>query len=184
MARRKTKKKKKIDWKRVRKVSMWAGLIWGGYELYYAAVLRKQRRRDVFNMALQRAHETGKPLYVVGDPKRGLARVLGADFDCVDGCITEAEAANLAAGSAVIFAPEVLERAQKPKNLYNALVRASGGDLFASPYGRWTLLAYLPPQRRWLYSAPPKSAYFEYRNLPWIAGKSEKIRVAGLRRVS
>lgn len=57
------------------------------YELIIT-LIRKNRRRHLFNLAKERAKNTGKPLLVVGDPYNGLTSIVtGADYDCGDLCV-------------------------------------------------------------------------------------------------
>ena len=57
------------------------------YELVITFI-RKNRRRQLFNLAKQQADISGLPLLVVGDPYNGLASIVtGSDYNCGDLCI-------------------------------------------------------------------------------------------------
>lgn len=134
-------------WRKAGKVALWITAGLSAWELYLATVLRKQRLRDTFNAALRRAQETGKPLLVVGLPEdRLLARTLGADWDCAQGCLTF-DALPAAANAAVIFSAFELERDPNPAARYAQLREVSGGDLFLVSVEPYSVLSLLPRRR-------------------------------------
>ena len=182
---------------RVKTVAMWSGLGVATYELYLAMVVRRQRARDTFNLALQRAHDSGKKLVVVGDPDGHIInRLLGRDYDCGDICVDVrgcAKCTNQIIGdpysalssmgnaSAVVFiAAGQLERAPDPEALVRELQRVAGGDVFATHYEKWSLASIFPPSKRRIFSAPPDTTYTEWRDLPWTPGKSTVKRLGNL----
>jgi hypothetical protein len=185
---------------RLKTIGKWSLLGLATYELYLAMVDRRTRRRDTFNAALQRQIEKSKPLIVLGDPDGYfIARVLSRDFDCAQLCIDPhgcGTCPNTEVGypediltahgtnSAVIFANiGVVERAKDANKLLSEIQRVSGGDFFAATLQPWSLLAWLPPTRRRVLNAPPKTAFTEWRNLPWLPGPAKKERLGSLRLV-
>ena len=176
-----SKAKKRENWRKVRKVAMWVGVAVTAWELYLATVARKQRLRDTFNLALQRAQQTGKKLVVIGDPfGRFLARSLGADWDCAGECtfIDAPSFRDRAANSAVVFVAFELERVEDARATVAQLQRVSGGDLFIAGTEPYSLLAWLPGRKRRVLTAPPKTPYIEVKALPW-AGGGDKERLLG-----
>lgn len=195
MARRKRKltKEQRARRERLKRVGVWSlvGLV--TYEAYLAMVNRRQRRRDVFNAALNAQNATGKPLLVMRDPDGGvLNRTLGRDFDCGDLCIDprgcpscanvivaqpEAGLEQLEDNSHVVYVPPgVIERSRYGEHLITQLHRVAGEDLFVAPLEAWSTLAWLPPTRRRVKSAPPTTPYVEWRDLPWQPGPSNVRR--------
>jgi hypothetical protein len=184
---------------RIKTVLKWSALGLLTYELYLAMVDRRTRRRDAFNAALQRQVATSKPLIVLGDPDGYfISRVLSRDFDCGELCVDPhgCGACNTAVGypedvlashgnnSAVIFANiGTIERAKDANKLMSEIQRVSGGDFYAATLEPWSILAWLPPTRRRVLSAPPKTQYTEWRNLPWLPGPAKKERLGSLRLV-
>jgi len=179
--------KAKARWKKAGKIALWTGVAAVGYELAIAGIFRRQRRRDVFNQALQAQHRTKKPLWVVGIPKQGLARVLGPDWDCADGCIAPEnlveQLQKFGNSSVVLFVGRGLEGAEDPGLVVREMQRVSGGDLFVAALEPYSLSAWMPWRKQRILTAPPKTTYVEYRALPWRPGPSQVARVAGLRRV-
>lgn len=182
---------------RIKTFAMWTGLGLLTYETYLMAVVRRQRTRDIWNQALQRAHATGKKIVVIGDPDgKIINRVMGRDYDCGDICIDVrgcskcpsaivgdpySGLSSLSTGANVVFvAPGQLERAKDPEALWRELKRVAGADLFVAHYEKWSLASLIPPSKRRVFSAPPDSSYAEWRELPWQPGKSEVKRLAGL----
>lgn len=174
-----TKAKKREYWRKVRKVAMWVGVGVGAWELYLATVLRKQRLRDTFNLALQRSQATGKKLMVIGDPHgRFLARTLGPDWDCAGNCSDIPRLADLGANSSVVFLAFELEHTPDVRGAVAQLQRVSGGDLFVAGTEPYSLLAWLPGRQRRVLTAPPKTPYIEVKALPWTGG-GDKERLLG-----
>jgi hypothetical protein len=184
---------------RIKTVAKWTALGVITYELYLAMVDRRTRRRDAFNAALQRQIATSKPLIVLGDPDGYfISRVLSRDFDCGELCIDphgcgscntevgypEDVLAKHANNSAVVFANiGTIEKAKDANALLAQIQRVSGGDFFAATLEPWSVLAWLPPHKRRVLSAPPKTQYTEWRNLPWLPGPAKKERLGSLRLV-
>lgn len=172
--------------KKLKTAAKWTGLGLLTYELYMAVVVRKQHRRDAFNLALDRAHNTGKKLIVVGDPDGYmLSRLLGRDFDCGDFCIdpkscpkcpaqgvgpVDQVLKTMAANSAVIFVNSALETADDFSGTFGELKRVSGGDLYMAHTEPYTVMAFIPPRKRRILKVD--SAGVTYRELPWRPGKS------------
>lgn len=181
------KKKATGRWDRTKVVLKWGALGIVTYELYMALVVARQKRRDVFNLALQSQSATSKPLFVIGDPDAGFSRVMGRDFDCGDKCFDERACAKCegsvagdiaqalsaqGSNSAVVFVNGKLESAPDVNALMGELQRVSGGDLFVVTEPRWRLMSLLPPRKRWVMTAPPATGHAEYRDLPWLPGPS------------
>jgi hypothetical protein len=173
----------------------------GTYQVYMTVVARRQNRRDTFNGALNAQNATQKPLLVVGDPDgRFLARTLGRDFDCGTTCLDArgcpkcpdviantplAGLQSLEGDSHVIFVDAgQLEKVGDAGAALRELNRVSGGDLFVSRIQPWSLDAWVWPNKRRVLSAPPDTAYTEWRELPWQPGKSEVQRLGSLRLVN
>lgn len=173
--------------RKIRTTSVWAGALWLGYEAYVAFVLRRQGRRDVFNAALARQNETGKPLLVLGDPDKWINRLVGRDYACgnfcVDpsGCVGCAEFSpeeyasylpELRDNSVVVFVGRGLGGVKDLPALLEQIYRVSGGDVFiANAGGAPSTFDVL---RRWrLLKAPPQDPHVEYRPAFWQPGKSE-----------
>lgn len=202
MARKKlSPAQKKERWRKIRKGAMWASLLIGGYELVLATVVRRQKHRDTFNLALRRQSETGKEILVIGDPKGSFVnRILGTDWECgnicidVRGCATcpsqqsgtiEELSGQFADNSAVVFVSAgELEKTADIRDSLQELLRISGGDLYVVPLERYSLAAWSPRNKRRVLAAPPKTSYTEWKALPWIAGPSTVERLAGLRRIA
>jgi hypothetical protein len=193
--------KKRPWWKTTLK---WAGLGLLGYEAYHALSLRRQKRRDTFNAALYRSQQTGKPIWVVGDPDGTItSRFLGRDYDCgalcIDpkGCLScanyvtgrlEDELAKLPTGGAVVYVNTgVLESVEDMPRAVAELKRVSGGDLFVATVHPYTLTAYLwPGHKRRIFSTPPDRTLIEYKPLllhPENGSRdTQQISLAGPRR--
>lgn len=192
MAKRLTKEQRARR-ERLKKVGIWSlvGLV--VYEGYLSVVTRRQRKRDVFNAALNAQHATGKPLLVLRDPDGGvLTRVLGRDFDCGDLCIdprgcpscanvlvasAEVGLEQLQGDSHVVYVPPgVIERSKYGEHLIAELHRVGGPDVFVASLEPYSVQAWLPPVKRRVRSAPPATQYVEWRDLPWQPGPSNVRR--------
>jgi hypothetical protein len=175
--------------KQLKQVAIWTTLGLITYETYLAAVVRRQKRRDLFNLALQRSQETGKPLLVIGDPReRLLNRLLGPDHDCADGCLTMEgcdTCPNTFAGpifqtlsalgenTYVVYVSQQLESLDNIESSMEQLSRVAGLDLFVTHAEPYSLTAWLTPSaKRRILEAPPSAPYIAYRDLPWRPGKS------------
>lgn len=177
--------KKRPMWKSVLK---WSAIAIGAREAYVALYSRRQRRRDLFNLAQARARETGKRLIVIGDPDSGIVnRFLGRDYDCgalcIDrnGCLScpqyeqarlEDVLPTLPTNSAVVYVSAVLEYVQDIDRVLAELQRISSGDLYVVTIKPWTLTSLLwPGSKRQFYEAPPplqgQAPRFTWRALPW-----------------
>ena len=196
----KKRKKSKINWKRVRKVAMWTTIVVGTYEIYLAAVIRRQHARDTFNAALQRANETGKPLVVLGDPEARLAnKIMGRDHDCASMCIDDAGCPSctdvdvmtgrledalpqIGTDSSVIYVSHKLEYVDNINLVLSELQRVGGGDVYVSSIEPYSVLAWLNPfvKRRILQLPTRTDPIVAWRNKPWLPGPAdvEEQRVA------
>lgn len=183
--------------RKLKTVGKWTALGLLTYEAYLVMVHRRQVRRDTFNLALQRAHQLGRPLYVLGDPRgRTLSRVLGPDYDCGDLCIDKRGCSacstqivgrpedvlpTLDPNSAVIYATG-LEYVDDLPAVFGEMSRISGSNIFVASVEPWSLTAWLNPRaRRRVFEAPPEAGYVRWRDLPWRPGPSsvEQLSVAG-----
>lgn len=176
--------------KKLKTAAIWSGLGLFTYELYMAAVVRKQHRRDAFNQALDAAHNKGKKLIVVGDPDGYmLSRVLGRDYDCGDFCIDPKSCPkcpaqgvgtmdqvlkSMAANSAVIFVNGAIETVDDIDDSLKELTRVSGGDLFIAYTEPYTLTSWIPPRKRRILKVD--SSGIAYKELPWRPGKSVVVQ--------
>jgi len=198
MKRRKLKMTKSRK-ERLKQIGKWALLLGLSYEAFIQLVYRKQHRRDVFNLALQKQAATSKKLVVVGNPDGDpISRLLGKDFDCADICISVSGCPScteqrtgpvleslkaLQSGKYVVFVNTgQLESAPDMEAMLTELQRVSGGDLFIAhkePFSFSALIA-----KRLVLTAPPKTPYTQWKNLPWTAGSHKTERLGALRRVS
>ncbi len=184
---------------RLKQIGKWALLLGLSYEAFIQLVYRKQKRRDVFNLALQKQAATNKKLVVVGNPKGDMfSRILGADFDCGDICISAngcpscstvltdgvvPSLKTLSGGSYVVFVNTgVLESEPDMPAALAELQRVSGGDLFIAHKEPFTFSGLIA--KRLVLTAPPTTPYTEWKNLPWTKGEHKKERLGTLRRVS
>lgn len=196
MARRRgglTKKQKT----RLKQVAVWSGLGLLAWETFQGMIVRRQRRRDSFQAALNTQEATGKPLAVVGRPdRRPLAKIVGGDHDCADLCIDPSGCescqsvlvaayaeglSQLPTNSHVLYVDTgIFERCQQPHQLAAELQRVSGGDLFMAPLGVLTAFAWLPPNKQRVSAAPPAQ-----RQLVWKGwgGSSGRLQLAGAPRL-
>ncbi len=171
MARRRSSLTKQQK-KRLKQAAVWAGIGLLSWETFQGMIVRRQRRRDSFQAALNAQSATSKPLAVVGRPDgRALSKSVGKDHDCADLCIDPSGCENcqnvlvadyaeglsqLPDNSHVLYVDTgILERAADPGTLAAELQRVSGGDLFMAPLGPWSLLAWLPPNKQRVTAAPP-----------------------------
>lgn len=197
MKKRRFKKMSKSRKERLKQIGKWVGLSALTYESFMLFVRARQRKRDVFNLALQRQVATKKPLLVIGDPGGDVvSRVFGNDFDCADLCISpkgcpscsnviakpvDEALASLGDGSYIVFvAPGILERVPSIQTTLESLQRVSGGDVFIAHTHPWTLLSLFAKRR--IKSAPPTGDFTEWRDLPWLPGPSkvEQFNMRGL----
>ncbi len=190
MARR-HKKLSKTQKEKLKQAGKWLGLSALTYESFMLFVRNRQRKRDVFNLALQRQAATKRPLLVIGDPGGDVvSRVFGNDFDCADLCISpkgcpscsnviakpvDEALASLGDGSYIVFvAPGILERVPDINATLTNLQRVSGGDIFVAHTHPWTLLSLFAKRR--IKAAPPTGNFTEWRDLPWMPGPSKVER--------
>lgn len=204
MAERKRSKPKKGAWftpeqkRRMKTTAKWSAIGLITYEAYLAFVYRRQKRRDVFNMALVAQHETGKPLVVIGAPRgRVLAKIVGQDYDCGDTCIDEegcdecstqfpVEAAQVLStmgdDSAVIYVSDYLERTENMEATVAQIRRVGGQNVFIVAAEPWSLVSWLSwGNKRRILDAPPRSAQLRWRDLPWRPGPSttQSVQLSG-----
>jgi len=194
MARRR-KHLTKAQKERLKQVGKWASVVALTWEAFHAVVLLRQKKRDVFNLALQKQNATKKPLLVVGNPTGDvLSRIFGGDYDCADLCIdargcstcenvlamsVDEGLQTLAAGSYVVYvSPGQLENVPDAHATLTELQRVSGGDLFLTHYNPWTLRSLVAKRR--VLAAPPTTRYTEWRDLPWLPGPSKVERLGRL----
>ena len=170
-------------------VLKWVGIGIVVRELYFAFGPRRQNKRDVFNLALQKAHDTNKPLLVIGDPDSGFVnRFIGRDYDCGSVCIDQAGCLScqsyqsgpledllpkMASNAYVVFVNSRLERVKDVDSVLQQLQRVSGSDIYAvttEPYTLASLFWSFP--RRQFFEAPPRDPRFRWKSLPWRSEKS------------
>jgi hypothetical protein len=183
----------KLDEKKERPVWLsilkWVGIAIVVRELYITFGPRRQNKRDVFNLALQRSNATGKPLLVIGDPDSGFVnRFIGRDYDCGSLCIDQAGCLScphhesgpledllpkMASNAYVVFVNSRLERVVDIDKTLSELARVSGSDIYAvtnEPYTLTSMFWSFP--RRQFFEAPPRDARFRWKPLPFRASKS------------
>lgn len=161
------------------------------YELFIILVQRKWRRKDIYDQAVKRSQETGKRLFVIGDPNNDNKSLDGkADYGCGDVCLDKETGCQLCPNgvkdslenvlpqipdnSYVVFVSCVLEYVDNFEMVKSELNRISGGDLFVVNIEPNTLKTNLFPnlgyggkfkRKRIIYSAPPYSPDIKYREL-------------------
>lgn len=160
------------------------------YELYIILFYRKSRRKRIYNLAVQRAKETGKRLFIIGDPNNDNKSIDGkADYGCGDICLDKETGCDicpngvkdslenylpkLADNSYVVFVSCVLEYVDNFEMVKKELKRVSGGDLYIVHIEPYTLKTQLFPnlgygkfkRKRIIYSAPPYSKDIQSREL-------------------
>lgn len=153
------------------------------YELFIILVWRKVIRKRIYALAVARAKETGKRLFIIGDPNNDNKSVDGkADYGCGDLCLDKETGCDLCPNgvkdslekflptlpdnSYVIFVSCVLEYVDNFEEVKKELMRVSGGDLFIVTLEPYTLKTNFFPnlgyggkfkRKRIIYSAPPYS---------------------------
>jgi hypothetical protein len=184
---KKGKKQRPLWWT----ITKWTLIGIGAREAYLALGPRRQRRRDVFNLAQHRAAQTGKQLIVVGDPDAGVVnRFIGRDYDCGTLCIDamgclkcdnqitgrlEDVLPTMESNSAVIYVSAVLEYVDNIDQVVAELQRVSGGDVFVVTVEPWTLTSFFyPGARRQFHEAPPRNERYRWRELWWSPSTSER----------
>ena len=144
------------------------------------------RRRAYYEQAVQRARAIGRPLIVIGDPKKGMSSsLLGVMHGAGDVCIdldpvsdecyradATAYLRTLQSDSAVIYTSCVLEYVPAIDDLIGELNRVSGGplNLFVVNLQWWTPSAYLysfqgDTSHNVILAAPPSSDHISYFRL-------------------
>ena len=131
------------------------------------ALRRFETRRRVYEAAVRRAAELGRPLVVVGDPDAGahtrLVRAYGCGDLCIDlhGCpqcrvmqaadLTQGPVPGIADDSAVVYVSCVLEYVADPAAALRELIRMAGApeNLFLVFVEPLSLTATLYPGARW-----------------------------------
>ena len=171
--------------KQLKTTAIWTSLGLITYETYLAVVVRRQKRRDIFNLALQSKQATGKQLLVIGAPRERLVnRLLGPDHDCGDLCLDESgpifqSLSTMGDNTYVVYVSQKLESLDNIESTMGELQRVSGGDLFITHAAPYSLTAWLRPSaRQRIMSAPPSTNYTEWKELPWRPGKAELQRSA------
>lgn len=132
-----------------------------------SALHRFRRRRIMFEAAVRRAAELGRPLVVVGDPDAGAHTRLLRAYECGDLCvdlrgcprcpvvkvadITKGPIEGIADDSAVVYVSCVLEYVEDPRAALQELARIAGTreNLFLVLVEPWTFTAVLYPGARW-----------------------------------
>jgi len=200
--RRKSSSKSNPRRERLKTVAKWSALLLLTYETYMVVVDRRQKRRDVYNAALNAKAKTQKPMLVIGDPDGSfINRIMGRDFDCEDLCIDpkgcpkcpnvlvqdpHVALESLGDNSHVVFVNTgAFERTQFPDAFLAQLKRVGGSDVFIAHRQPWSLSAFSPFMRRRVYTAPPTSPYVEWHKLPWGKGEgtTQKFAFSGLGRL-
>lgn len=178
----------------MKKVIIISGLIIAGivlYELFVILIWRKHRRKKIYDLAVNKAKETGKRLLIIGDPNNDNTSIDGkADYGCGDICLDKETGCDLcpngvkdnlenylpklADNSYVIFASVILEYVDNFEMVKKELFRVSGGDLFVVNLEPYSLKTTFFPnlgygdkfkRKRIIYSAPPYSKDIEYKEL-------------------
>jgi hypothetical protein len=184
-------------WRYTKTAFKWGAIGWLTYEVYLGAVYRRQRKRDVFNLALKRQNETGKRLIVVGNPDGGVVNTLmGRDYTCGDLCLDDhgcPKCTNVQTGdlltllrqlptaSVVLYMGKGAERIKNFAAVVPELQRVSGGDLFIAHVQPWSLVSWLPGNQQRIFAAPPTGDAIEYKELPWLPGTAERLTLKTLR---
>lgn len=167
---------------KLKKAALWTSLGVFSVELYMAMVVRRQKRRDLFNQALDAARNKHKQLIVVGDPDGyWVSRFTGRDYTCGDLCIdpkacpkcpTQAVGdvvtvlSKFKSNDAVIFVNTgVLEREANVSAAMQQLQRVSGGDLFISALEPYLPSAWLWPNKRRVLGMG--TSQMQFKALPW-----------------
>lgn len=161
------------------------------YELFIILIWRKCRRKKIYALALARAKDTGKRLFIIGDPNNDNTSIDGkADYGCGDLCLDKETGCDicpngvkdslenylpkLADNSYVIFISVVLEYVDNFEMVKKELFRVSGGDLFIVTLEPYTLKTTLFPnlgygekfkRKRIIYCTPPYSKDIQYKEL-------------------
>ncbi len=176
--------KQKERRRRFKQIALWTGVGLTTYELFVALVIRRQRKRDVYNAAVERANQTQKQLVVVGSPDGGVVnRLVGRDYECGDLCVDDRGCPKCQVqavatldkvlptfpdNSAVIFVSGTLEKVPDVEKVLAELQRVSGGDLYIAHVEPWTLTAFFTPgAKRRIKSAPPVSNHVTWSTLWW-----------------
>ena len=166
-----------------------AGIIM--YELFIILIYRKIRRKNIYEQAVEKSKETGKRLFIIGDPHNDNKSLDGkADYGCGDICLDKETGCDLCPNgvkdslenflpklqdnSYVIFVSCVLEYVDNFEMVKNELMRVSGEDLFIVNIEPNTFKTILFPnlgyggkfkRKRIIYSAPPYSDDIKYKEL-------------------
>lgn len=161
------------------------------YELFIILIYRPYRRRNIYEMAQARAKETGKRLFVIGDPHNDNRNLDGkADYGCGDLCLDKETGCDLCPAGVksnledflptlpdngyVVFISCVLEYVDNFEMVKNELYRVSGGDLFIVNIEPNTFKTKLFPnlgygdkfrRKRVILKAPPYSNDIRYKEL-------------------
>lgn len=162
-------------------------------DFYLILIGRKKRRIKIYDLAEKKAKETGKRLFVIGDPNNDNTSIDGkADYGCGDVCLDketgcdicpkgvkaniEEYLPSLPDNSYVIFVSCVLEYVDNFEEVKKQLFRVSGGDLFIVNIEPYTLKTTFFPnlgygskfkRKRIIYKAPPYSNEIIYKELKY-----------------
>lgn len=196
-------KRSKKDKKKWLKVAGWSAFGVAGIMLAREAYLtfgpNREDRRKLYEAALNRATNLGRPLIVLGDPDGGLIHhMLGRDFQCGMICIdpkgcgscggTQEIAddpihalSTMQSNSAVIYDSGLFAFTDDGYKLAEQLVRVSGGagNLFMFDVPRFTLTSWLESKRkRVLVSAPPAGSMISWKN-GWLTKEPSTNQTSG-----
>lgn len=156
------------------------------YELLSVYVFRAFRRRQIFNLATQKAIELGLPLVVIGDPATDNYSLSRYDYGCGDLCVDIAGCPkchnsithdinkpfnNISDNSCVVFISCTLEYVNNIGAVVAELNRISGNNLYVVNIEPFTIKSlfftntgYTQFSRKWrVINAPPL-----YNNIKYI----------------
>lgn len=152
-------------------------------EAYLALGPRRWARQEGYARAQRLAASTGKPLIVIGAPRRGFINVAVADYGCGDLCIDLEGCAGceravtgraedvlpfLPDDSAVVFVSCTLEYVDDVELVWSELQRIAGRELVVVTVEPWSLTAYFfPGAQRRILSGAQAGGTLRYRPLPW-----------------
>lgn len=206
MAKMSAAKKKKM-WKIAGWTAFGLSAVMVARESYLVFGTNRETRRKLYEAALKRANELGKPLVVIGDPDGGiLHHTLGRDYQCGMICIDPKGCgecgstkeivddpthalSQMGAGSAVVFDSGLFAYADDGFAMAQQLLRVSGGagNLFMFDVPRFTLTSMFEPKRkRVLKSAPPSSMVLDWKNgllsaEPSTGQREGSVKLGGVR---
>ena len=152
----------------------------------YSLCITQHERSQYYQLALARSKATGRPLIVIGDPRKGISsQIFGVSYGygdvCIDleplskNCIASDATeylSKLRSNSAVIFVSCVLEYVPDLDQLIAQLYRVSGNsnNLFIVAVKWYSIAAYWYKYENdtscnLITSAPPSAPTITYRSL-------------------